>query len=94
MTTWPMPGFGSLGGRDDTDARLQAEVEHRLRADRRTRKTVLEVEVQNGVVMLAGWTTRPEVRRAAAEIAHGAPGARDVANVVVVIGLAALSIWH
>lgn len=85
MTMWPMPDFGSLG-RDDPDARLKAEVERRLRADGRTGETVFKVEAQAGVVMLGGWTDRAEARHAAAEIARGVPGARDVANGIVTAG--------
>ncbi|MDY7088260.1 MAG: BON domain-containing protein [Actinomycetota bacterium] len=85
MTMWPMPDFGSVG-RDDPDSRLKAEVERRLRADGRTRGTVFNVDVQAGVVMLAGWTDRAGVRNTAAEIARGVPGARDVANGVVAAG--------
>ncbi|MBM2614874.1 BON domain-containing protein [Actinoplanes sp. LDG1-06] len=63
-----------------TDARLRSQVEQRLLTDVRTRDCHLTVQVQAAVVILAGRTPSPETREAAAQIARGTPGARDVAN--------------
>lgn len=65
------------------DVAIAFDVIARLRADRRLRGAVIEVEVQaGGVVILTGLVRSDDVRRGAGAIAWATTGVRDVCNLL------------
>ncbi len=79
---WPMPDFSDFSESPlpDQDSRVGTEVRQRLLSDDRTRNRGIVVEVQAGVAILQGWVGDRTEREAAAAIAGGTPGVRDVVN--------------
>jgi cytidylate kinase len=66
------------------DLALSSDVRARIAADGTIGDAELEVEANEGVVILWGTVTSPEEERKAKEIASGAPGAADVNSKLLV----------
>jgi osmotically-inducible protein OsmY len=74
-----------------TDAEIQRAVLRELERDTRVEQTEVGIEVDEGVVTLAGTVTSWAKRHAAQEAAHRAAGVLDVANDIEVTPVDALA---
>jgi osmotically-inducible protein OsmY len=68
-----------------SDGDIKSDVVNRLRENVHTAPHTLEVNVQSGVVILAGEVSTPLAKRAAGDDSWDTPGVVDVSNQLLVV---------